>query len=105
MIERALLVVSDKTAYGKLRASLIGSLSFGHAVWKPIFNLHEMLKLFTVSYRWNIPYRYLPSEREAQRRDQMDAAIVPDLCCQCHSPSAPNAGLQFRQLHVHADNA
>src|SRR5262249_25681295 len=40
-----------------------------------------------------------------QRRDQVDAAVVPDVCRKCSAASAACACLQPRQLPAHAGDA
>jgi hypothetical protein len=43
--------------------------------------------------------------KEGKGRDQMDPAIMPQLCRQCCAPPAPCVGLQPRQLHADAGDA
>jgi hypothetical protein len=40
-----------------------------------------------------------------QGRDQVDAAVLPDLRRQCRALSAPRCCVQPRQLHAHAGDA
>ena len=44
-------------------------------------------------------------DQRGQGRDQVDAAVVPDVRCQRGSPSASCAGLQSRQFPAHAGDA